>query len=246
VEQGSSEKIEIPISFDADGCPELPTTTVADGYQAKVVQSMLRAYCHAHIREPPLYPFAAMYNTYELGFLTGNQNLVIPWGTLEKNPNSWISEECTPDEFEWRDPSHIKVGQIFRLLNHWRRRLDQGLDHLIWLPTCPMFQDVEQPPRRERHIRKATEERPPMSDEENFDLPASGDIDEEEHQDDSEDSSDDSTSPGNSSENGDSIDLNMDSPHIHTSFQERNTSGELYDLLPDISRHLICTIFLDI
>jgi hypothetical protein len=41
----------IPISMDADGCPELPTTTAADGYKAKVVQSMTRNYCLAHIRE---------------------------------------------------------------------------------------------------------------------------------------------------------------------------------------------------
>jgi hypothetical protein len=41
----------IHISFDSDGCPELPKARRKDGYKTKVLQSMLREYCTAHIRE---------------------------------------------------------------------------------------------------------------------------------------------------------------------------------------------------
>ena len=49
---------QIPISIDERGCPELPTTTMADGYKTKIVQSMLREYCTAHIREFTCNPLA--------------------------------------------------------------------------------------------------------------------------------------------------------------------------------------------
>jgi hypothetical protein len=52
----------IPISFDAVGCPELPTTTMADGHKTKNVQSLLREYCTEHIRESSFYIFAPKYN----------------------------------------------------------------------------------------------------------------------------------------------------------------------------------------
>lgn len=41
----------IPISIDADGCPELPTITAQEKPPAKPLQSMLRDYCIAHMRE---------------------------------------------------------------------------------------------------------------------------------------------------------------------------------------------------
>ncbi|KAI9436915.1 hypothetical protein H4582DRAFT_2058387 [Lactarius indigo] len=41
----------IPLVFNADGCPELPKVVSHDGYKAKVVQTLLRDYCTAHIYE---------------------------------------------------------------------------------------------------------------------------------------------------------------------------------------------------
>ena len=42
---------KIPITKDNSGCPALPSITPSDNYKTKVVQSMLREYCAAHIRE---------------------------------------------------------------------------------------------------------------------------------------------------------------------------------------------------
>jgi hypothetical protein len=46
-----ANKNKIPILFDANGEPEIPTVTLADGYYSKVVQKTVWAYCVAHIRE---------------------------------------------------------------------------------------------------------------------------------------------------------------------------------------------------
>ncbi|KAF8261854.1 hypothetical protein EI94DRAFT_1809664 [Lactarius quietus] len=55
---------KIPISVDMSGCPKLLTVTMLDGYKTKVVQSMLREYCTAHMihnwkEEPGYYAEAA-------------------------------------------------------------------------------------------------------------------------------------------------------------------------------------------
>ena len=55
---------QIPIAIDAVGCPTLPTTTMADGYKTKRVQSMLREYCTAHIREFSFDPLTEISNPY--------------------------------------------------------------------------------------------------------------------------------------------------------------------------------------
>ena len=78
-----------------------------------------------------------------LGFLNGDQATIIPWGSLMKDPTSWIEEECIPDGFEWRDPSKIPKEEVFHLLDHWRAHQAQGLKPLIWVPTCPLFQNTE-------------------------------------------------------------------------------------------------------
>ncbi|KAH9040940.1 hypothetical protein EDB85DRAFT_1886610 [Lactarius pseudohatsudake] len=78
--------IPIRIVFDKDGCPELPKVTMFNGYKAKVVQSLLREYCTAHIR-----------------LVTRNKKRIIPWGVLVKDPSSWIFDECIPKDFVWKD-----------------------------------------------------------------------------------------------------------------------------------------------
>jgi hypothetical protein len=120
------------------------------------------------------------------GFITGQVMQVIPWGSLVKDPHSWMSRECTPEGFEWKDPSKIQIGEIFRLLDHWRDRQDQGHVPLVWVPSCPIFQDA-QPSERIRKLRESrTAIQPPESDEEIFVLPQSDDIDEDEDVDDPE------------------------------------------------------------
>lgn len=49
--RSKTNKATIPITADANGEPEIPSVVKADGYYGKVVQSTLRAYCTAHIRE---------------------------------------------------------------------------------------------------------------------------------------------------------------------------------------------------
>src|ERR1700691_2123812 len=168
---------QIPISIDEVGCPEIPTTTMTDGYKAKIVQSMLREYCTTHICELSFNPSARISNLCLLGFVTGMAKQVIPWGTLVKDPSSWISEECFPTGFEWNNPSKIQVGEIFRLLDHWRDRQDKSLDPLIWVPTCPLFQGAEDPATRGQTLQKTRVQQLPDSDEEVFILPSSEDSD---------------------------------------------------------------------
>jgi hypothetical protein len=74
------------------------------------------------------------------GFLSGKKKEAIPWGTLVRDPSSWITEACMSDDFEWKDPSKIQIGEIFHLLDHWRDQQDQGLDPIIWVPTCSLLQ----------------------------------------------------------------------------------------------------------
>ncbi|KAI9434699.1 hypothetical protein H4582DRAFT_2060123 [Lactarius indigo] len=143
----------IPLVFNADGFPELPTVVSHDGYKAKVVQTLLRDYCTAHIR-----------------YVTGIENQTIPWGSLSSDPSAWIDEECIPYDFEWKDPSKIRIDEVFRLLDHWRDRQDQGIDPLMWVPTCPLFNDMKQPTIHKQNIRRARPKQSDGSDEESFDL----------------------------------------------------------------------------
>ncbi|KAH9176173.1 hypothetical protein EDB89DRAFT_2065978 [Lactarius sanguifluus] len=175
-------KTPIPIILDTDGCPELPTVAMSDGYKAKVVQSLLRDYCTAHIR-----------------YVTRKPKLIIPWGSLVKDPSSWIIDECTPDHFEWKDPSKIQIGEVFRILDHWRHRQDQGIGPLMWVPTSPLFDNMDDPPRRGRSVRKARMLQSQGSDEEYFVLPNSQDSDQE-------DDKTGSVKPSDDSSNDDSFD----------------------------------------
>ncbi|KAH9012464.1 hypothetical protein EDB84DRAFT_1569213 [Lactarius hengduanensis] len=88
--------------------------TMFDGYKAKAVQSLLREYCTEHIR-----------------FVTRNKKQTIPWGVIGQGPILLDLEECIPKEFVWKDPSKIQIGEIFRLLCHWKERQDQGIGPLI-------------------------------------------------------------------------------------------------------------------
>jgi hypothetical protein len=145
-----------------------------------------------------------------------------------KDPSVWISNECVPDGFEWKDPSKIQIGEVFRLLYHWMDRHVRGLDPLIWLPTCPIFQEEEQCSKHGRNIRQARARQPQLSDEEEFGLPQSDHVDEEENMENSDntETSDKSPTDGSSSEHAESIDLNKESPLMHVSQQEQGSPGE--------------------
>ena len=153
---------------------------------------------------------------------------VIPWGTLVKDPSSWISEECFPTGFEWKDPSKIQVGEIFRLLDHWRDRQDKSLDPLIWVPTCPLFQGAEDPVTCGRTLQKTRVQQLPDSDEEVFILPSSedSDRDEDESNDNKSFEEDPPASSGDPSDDGESMDSDGPSPPMCISRPMERSSCE--------------------
>ena len=51
-DRSKTKKTRIPTITDANGMPDIPSVTAADGYHTKIVQAALREYCTAHIREP--------------------------------------------------------------------------------------------------------------------------------------------------------------------------------------------------
>ena len=177
-----------------------------------------------------------MHNMYELGFLTGIKTQTIPWGSIVKDPSSWITEESVPHGFQWKDPSKIQMGEIFRLLDHWRDRQDQGLDHLIWVPTCPLFQgndihseqlqDFQQPTGPQYNSSSDNEtfiipQSDGSSNDELFTFPESDDIAEA-----NPDSSSDGSSDADSSDYSESIVMPMESPTVPISPQHEPSSGE--------------------
>ncbi|KAH9040941.1 hypothetical protein EDB85DRAFT_1886611 [Lactarius pseudohatsudake] len=112
-------------------------------------------------------------------------------------------EYSSRDESYSKDPSKIQIGEIFCLLCHWKERQDQGIGPLMWVPTSPLFQNVEHPPRNKQHLRRARAQQSNASDQESFNLsnfgdsnPASSSTDEP-----SSDSSD-SDPPHNRTSNG--------------------------------------------
>jgi hypothetical protein len=201
---------------------------VADGYKAKTVQIMLRDYCTAHIREQSLNSFVHASNIHPLGFVTGKKNQSISWGALGKAPSSWISTECTPNDFEWTDPSHIKVGEIFCLLDHWRDQQEEGLDPLVWIPTCPLFQGTKAHSKCGRTIRQAGVQHLEDSEEEVFVLPSSatGGPEQEDCNSDDNESSEKQSLMSHSSDNAESINLDEWSPSMIISRPLRGGFGE--------------------
>jgi hypothetical protein len=75
-----------------------------------------------------------------IGYVSRKKKATIPWGAVSKDPSSWIMPECTPDGFKWTDPSKIRIGEVYRLLVHWRLRESQGLEPLVWETSCPLLE----------------------------------------------------------------------------------------------------------
>jgi hypothetical protein len=80
--------------------------------------------------------------------------VTIPWAKLSSNPSAWIREECFPAGFQWADPSKIRVGQVFQLLDHWRQREKDGLTSLTWNSSCELLTDVERLSQQVRNSRR--------------------------------------------------------------------------------------------
>lgn len=168
---------------------------------------------------------------YHSGFLTGKAQ-TIPWGSLATDPTSWIMEECIPNGFEWKDPSKIQIKEVFRLLDHWRARHDEGLEPLIWVSTCPLFKDDGQNAKHVRASRQARALQPPDSDEEVITLPKSDDIDQD-SDDIDQNSKDHSEEPHGPSENTQTMSPeHPERPHsdvnddVHMDPPDKTISGE--------------------
>lgn len=171
-----------------------------------------------------------MANIYQLGFITGKQKVVIPWGLFLQNPSLWMSAECYPDDFEWKDPSKLRIGPISQLLAHWRNRHSQGLDPLIWLPTCPLLSDVVRRPEHEPMSRQATElQVGQTSDDEDFILPAGGDSSEE-----SGTSDDESAANRKTSDEEDFILPESGDSDEHSDRSDGNASGGEEEIRSDV------------
>ena len=98
------------------------------------------------------------------------------------DPSSWIDSECTPDGFEWKDPSKIRVGEVHCLLEYWRGCIACGLSGLIWVQNSPLFQDQDDGHNHGWCFQEAIEQPHYESDEEVFVLPQSDDIEEDEYE----------------------------------------------------------------
>ncbi|KAI9445609.1 hypothetical protein BJY52DRAFT_1228832 [Lactarius psammicola] len=120
--------LRFPFISNPMGAPDIPAITDADRYNAKAVQAVLRDYITTHIR-----------------YVSGKKKATIPWAKLSQDPSSWIKPECVSDGFQWADPSKLRIGDVFDLLNHWRQRKQDCLEPLIWVLSCPLLKDVEQP-----------------------------------------------------------------------------------------------------
>ena len=84
----------------------------------------------------------------------------------------------SPADFEWKDPSKMRIAEACRLLEHWRGHIARGLPSLIWVPTSTLFEDQDDG----RHFRQGLEHPQDNSDEELFVLPQSNEIDEDEYE----------------------------------------------------------------
>jgi hypothetical protein len=78
-----------------------------------------------------------------LEYVSGKKKVTIPWGKLREDQLSWIKSECTPDGMKWEDPSKLRKDDALRLLNHWKEREARDLTALIWVPSCPLLENVE-------------------------------------------------------------------------------------------------------
>ncbi|KAF8261683.1 hypothetical protein EI94DRAFT_1888976 [Lactarius quietus] len=121
-----TNKNPITITADSNGKSDVPSVTLANGYQTKTIQTALQHYCMAHIK-----------------YTSGKKNATISWSKLANDLDDWIVEECYPENFAWADLSKLRVAQVFQLLDHWRQHEDNGLSPLIWNSSCEVLDGGE-------------------------------------------------------------------------------------------------------
>jgi hypothetical protein len=172
-------------------------------------------------------PLFALLNVCDLGFITEMEKQIIPWGALIKDPYSWMSEECVPPGFEWKDPSKIQIGEIFRLLDHWRDRQDQFLDPLIWMPSCPLLLDAQKPSKRTHNVGQGIGRQYQVSTEETFDLPLSEECEEGDDESPENESSLESNDASSQEDESEESDEQSQSVHISDPFR-RSGMNHIY------------------
>lgn len=101
----------------------------------------------------------AWCNICILGYVSRRKHVNLPWSKICEDPSSWIEPECVPDGFQWADPSKIRIGEIYRLLEHWRGRQQQRLTPLIWVTSCPLLTNTSPSleDRQDYHTDNSTE-----------------------------------------------------------------------------------------
>ncbi|KAN0128049.1 hypothetical protein V8E53_014150 [Lactarius tabidus] len=126
-------------------------------------------YCKGQCRDPTLPYITPLHNfkLYYSGFTTGNPTGKISWTRVVTNPTSWIIADCTPDSFEWKDPSKIQIEDVYHLLDHWKSHQDSRLEPLIWASSaCPLFKDKNKTAKNVQASQHTHALQPPDSDEE--------------------------------------------------------------------------------
>ena len=136
-----NDEENVPIPVDSDGRPHLPNATDYDQKGVKILQTMVQEYCTKHIHKN-CSNYLFIYDIAILEYVSGKTNAKISWARVAASPSTWIEPECTPEGFEWADPSKIRIANIFLLLQHWREQQRQRLAPLIWASTCPLLKDA--------------------------------------------------------------------------------------------------------
>jgi len=89
-----------------------------------------------------------------LEYVSGKKKVKIPWAKVTATPADWMDDECYPSEFQWADPSKIRIKDAYDLLDHWRQRKEAGLAPIIWNPSCDILANVERPSRSLRNSER--------------------------------------------------------------------------------------------
>jgi hypothetical protein len=171
----------IPVPLDSAGVPILPHITmqqVPNPYKTRDVQDLVMDYMNLDLGMLSSYFQKASSNIYVLEQITGIAKSVA-WKDMSKDPPSFLLEECYPKDFEWMHPSKIRIGEAFRLLDHWRSRIDNRQEPLIWVTSSKLFENVHRPLPQARTSRQHPVQ-VESSDGERFSLPHSSEIDEDE------------------------------------------------------------------
>lgn len=94
------------------------------------------------------------------GYISGRESVFISWSELCNKPGSWMLEECYPEDFSWADPSKLRNIQVFQLLDHWRQREQDGMEAILWNPSCKALSPMTTQTRRRHRSLSPPEPQP--------------------------------------------------------------------------------------